>query len=796
MPIRFLSLLLLVLCAWPLRAQDAAPPVDSLGEWRTLHSYRRGTYVTQSDEEIIYTTGRAIFYLDKDDLSIRRLAREDGLAEARVRMLRYHGPTGTLIIVYESGVIDLLRDNQFSTLRQIENFNFNGDKTINELAFGPGNVVYIAAGYGVSALDLEEELFLFTTFTGVAVEDVVPFEGRLYAATPEGLYRAPLTGVNLNDFGNWDLLGPANGLPGDYSSTAARVFEDQLYFGVGVDVYRLQADTAALFFDTDDARAWQLEYLNPGPQNLLAGYRCTDEACNSRQLMILDGAGGRERVFQQCIFRTNYALQDERGRIWFGEDEDVRRIRYLNAPGGTCNEIEYGGPRSDDNFRLLHDGEALWVAPAVLDEVFRPSFNFGGAYRFADGRWDIYNRDNAPVFLGRDGARAGDDDVATIVDVHYDDVNDRHWFSSFYEGTIRWNAETESGELFDETNSTLSQAIGEAEGRIRVAGAVTDRNGFTYLANAQAESGNIISVVSPDGQWAGLGQSCGLNNALDVAIDDNGSIWVVHATSVGGGVTVLDPGDDPLDPGDDRCRTLTQTNTNLPTNSVRSIAVDLDGTVWVGTTQGIVLFACGGDPFNAEFCGGRRPVAIAGDFGAFLLENEEIRSIAVDGANRKWIGTSGGAFLLSPDGREQLLFFDAGNSPLLDDLVRDIAIEGETGTVYFGTELGIISYRGEATAAGRTFREELVVFPNPVQPDYAGPIAIEGLARDARVKITDLSGKLVADGQAAGGRFIWDGADYNGRRVTTGVYLIFGSSNARGIALTPEAAVGKIVFIR
>ena len=799
MPLRTLTTLLALLYALCLTAQtDSLPPADSLGEWRTLQSYRFGTYVTESSESIIYTTGKAIFFLDKDDLSIRRLAREDGLAEARIRLIRYHDPTETLIIVYASGVIDLLRNNRFSTLRQIDNFNFNGDKTINELFFGPDDVVYIAAGYGVSALDLNSELFTFTTFTGVAVNDAAQFGGQLYAATDEGLYRVPVDGVNLNDFGNWELMGAANRLPGDYTSTAVRVYEDELYFGVGVDIYRLQADTAALFFDTNDDRPWALEYLSIGSTHLLGGYRCQDDGCSARQLMLFTPEGTERRIFNQCIIRTNYAIEDSRGRIWFGEDEATPRIRFLDGIGDDlCNEIEYGGPRGDDNYRLLHDGEALWVAPAVLDENFSPSFSFGGVYRYLDGNWTIYNRDSERVFRGRDGEVQGDDDVATIVDVHYDDVNDRYWFSSFFEGAIRWDDNEQTGEIFDETNSALSLSSGAGPGRVRVAGAVTDRQGWTYLANQAAADDAIVAAVSPTGEWANLGANCGLNDALAIEIDPSGFLWIVHATSVGGGLTIIDPAGTPGDPSDDRCRTLTTGNSNLPTSNVRSVAVDLDGTVWVGTTQGIVIFACGTDPFSTEFCNGRLPVATADDFGAFLLETEEIRSITVDGANRKWIGTSGGAYLLSADGREQLLFFDSGNSPLLDNIVRDIAIDPAEGTVFFGTELGIISYRAEATVAGRTFAEDLIVFPNPVEPDYAGPIAIRGLARDANVKITDLSGKLVAEGRAAGGQFIWDGADYTGRRVTSGVYLVFGSSNVRqAVAGDPEGAVGKIVFLR
>ncbi|OAV43319.1 two-component regulator propeller domain-containing protein [Lewinella sp. 4G2] len=793
---RFLPCLFLALALLPCTRGSAQ--TDSIGQWRTLQSFRFGAYVTESEDDIIYSSGRAIFYLDKEDLSIRTLTRDNGLAETRVRIVRYHRPTETLVIVYESGVIDLLRNNRFSTLRQIDNFNFNGDKTIYDIFFGEDDVAYISAGFGLTALDLNEETFLFTTFTGIRVNAAAQHEGRLYAATDEGMYRVQQAGTNLNDFGNWELLGPTNDFPGDYLTSAVNVFKGQLYFGIDEDIYRLENDRANRIFDTDPDPNYRLQYLSAGPNYLLGGYACQDDNCSRRQVAILNENGLRDIIFG-CLFRTNNAIEDEQGRVWFGE-QGTDFIRYVDDVfSEDCNRLEYPGPLTDRNFRLLHDGNALWVAPAVLNENFGPSFFFGGAYRLLDNSWNAFNRNNVEAFLGRDGQPNGNDDVATIVDVHYDPVGNAHWFSSFYEGVIRFDEASETGELYDEFNSTLSNAIGESAGRVRVAGVVTDPQGFNYFANSGADDGNIISVRSPDGEWADLGGDCDLNVALSIEIDDSGFLWVIHATSDGGGITVLDVNGTPMDPSDDRCRTILSSNSRLPTNSVRSVTVDQRGVVWVGTAEGIILFECGSEVFNTANCTGRLPVATAeDDFNGFLLQTEEIRSITVDGGNQKWVGTlSGGVYLLSPDGDEQILNFTSGNSPLLDNLVRDIAIDPETGTVYFGTDLGIISWRGEATApSAPDFRDPFTIFPNPVEPGYDGPIAINGLVRDARVKITDLSGKLVDEGTATGGQYVWNGRDYNGRSVTSGVYLVFASSNARFGIADPKSAVGKIVIVR
>ncbi|WP_116128268.1 hypothetical protein [Lewinella sp. IMCC34183] len=782
----FLGLFLLL-------ASGAHAQLDTLGRWTSLQSQSKGAFVTQSPEEIIYTTRNLIFFVDKEDFSVRSLTRTEGLAGGRIDLIRYHPPTGTLLIVYENSTLDLYRDGRFSTLRQIDNFNFSGDKRIYDIAFGEDNVVYLAAGYGVSALSLDEQIFTFTTFTGVRVNSVATRDGRLYAATPEGLYGVSLRGVNINDFNTWELLGPQTGLPGDYNSRTIVTWRDNLYFGVDNDVYRLAGDTALLHYDAPPLDN-RLAYLSGGASGLLAGYRCTGSGCRDRVVLSLGETPGDATPLRDCAYFTNYAIEDERGRIWFGDDANF--IHYLTEDGADCRNLQYPGPPTDRVYRMVHDGTDLWVAPGQLDENTTPSFDYDGLWKYDGVSWTVYNRFNTEVLRGQDGAVNGDDDFATIIDVDYDPVNDIHYFSSFFEGVVALDPEGEFT-LFDERNSSLELAPDAGPGRIRAAGAATDAQGYTFFAVSRAARNGIVSVRSPDGEWAALGQTCDLNIAIDLAVDNYGFVWVVHRGGANGGLTVIDTNGTPMDPSDDRCRTILASNSQLPTNETRSIAVDLSDRVWVGTAEGIVLFSCGPNVFDGEFCVGSRPAAEAEDgFGGYLLETEEVRTIAVDGADRKWVGTNGGAFLLSENGREQLLLFDRGNSPLLDDVVKSIAIDPVSGTVYFGTELGIISYRGDATSAAEGFVEEIVVFPNPVEPGYDGPVAIRGLGRDARVKITDISGKLVSDGVAQGGQYTWQGTDYTGRRVATGVYLVFASSNRRFAVENPGSAVAKIVFIR
>src|SRR5690606_14784172 len=173
----------------------------------------------------------------------------------------------------------------------------------------------------------------------------------------------------------------------------------------------------------------------------------------------------------------------------------------------------------------------------------------------------------------------------------------------------------------------------------------------------------------------------------------------------------------------------------------------------------------------------------------FLLNGEKVTSIAVDGGNRKWVGTERGVWLFGPDGDEMIYNFTSENSPLPSGNIRSIAINGQSGEVFLATDRGTVSFRSDATVSEGNF-SSVKIFPNPVTSEFSGLVGISGLAQDAVVKITDISGRLVWQTYAVGGTASWNVRHYNGQRVTTGVYLVF-SASADG----SQEYVGKIAVV-
>jgi ligand-binding sensor domain-containing protein len=215
---------------------------------------------------------------------------------------------------------------------------------------------------------------------------------------------------------------------------------------------------------------------------------------------------------------------------------------------------------------------------------------------------------------------------------------------------------------------------------------------------------------------------------------------------------------------------------NLASNDVICLAIDKQGKVWVGTENGISIFnnpesASSDQGINAENKIVQYDIA-AGK----LFSGESIKAIAVDGGDRKWIGTYNGAWLISNDAEKIIKRFTTENSPLPSNEIQSIAINPNTGMVYFGTNKGIVAYKGESTEGALVDNAEPIVIPNPVSKDYTGNIAIKGLVDDAEVSIIDEAGQLVHKTTAYGGTAIWNGYTYDGQRPQSGVYYILATN--------------------
>jgi ligand-binding sensor domain-containing protein len=301
---------------------------------------------------------------------------------------------------------------------------------------------------------------------------------------------------------------------------------------------------------------------------------------------------------------------------------------------------------------------------------------------------------------------------------------------------------------------------------------------------------NSISVKTSDDEWKALSFSFLIGSVPvfgDMIIDQNNQLWAIIKDV---GIMVYDGSLNTPDESNTKLLTNVVGNGNLPNTEVHCLIEDLKGTIWIGTNGGMVAIYNPGSVFTGDDYDAQEIFVEEELSTQILFATELVQTIAIDGANRKWVGTANaGVFLMTEDATVQILHYTIKNSPLLSNNVSIIEINPRTGENYFGTEKGLVSYRGEAMEAFATL-ENAYAYPNPITPDYSGPIAIVGLTKNASVKITDINGQIVFETTSLGGQAIWDGKNRLGNRVSTGVYLVFCATEDGG-----EKVATKILFI-
>jgi hypothetical protein len=747
-----------------------------IGSWKSHLSYREGKRVTQSKDKIIYAAALGLMIIDKNDLSVSFMSKEDGLNDVNINGLYYDRFNEQLIVVYNDAAIDIVRGNEVFYIPFIKtNSTIIGSRNVNHIHIRDENLAYIATDFGVLGLDLKRLEFTFTTFTDLRVNTLTVFNGFLYAGTEEELYRVRTIGVNLTDFGLWSAVPKNNGLPASYEVVASSTFNGQLYVTTGRDLYR-SSDGVSFEKLIQFEAGFSARFMSAEGKSLITGIRNNQ---NASKILVTDTNGTIREGGAGCINRVLGGIEDERGRVWYADE--WRTIRYTQDYFTGCNQIEFNSPFSNSAGQITFFRDQAFVAAGGVTEDFNYNFTGAGVFHLTGNEWNNYNNLSHPVFQEKD--------VINVQAVQYQATTKDLYIGSYWNGVLRLNLENGESQHFNKDNSILRGAVGD-EARTRISFLQLDEKQNLWMANYL--SSRPLVLKTKDNQWYSYALP-GNNNAGSIVIDRSGNKWIPLVTT-GGAVVVFNENNTPENTADDRVRLINRNNSLISGNRVNCAMVDLDGVVWVGTSSGPVAFDTGcSDPFSDNCRGSTRTVVVDG-IPAPLLRDEDVLSMAVDGANRKWFGTRNGIFVQSPDGLTSIAKFDVNNSPLLDNVIKGLFFNGTTGEMFIVSNLGIQSYRTATTTGGRTHAPEVYAFPNPVRPDYHGTIAIKGLVRDANVKITDINGRLVYETKALGGQAVWDGRDYNGVRAATGVYLVFSANE--NTSLGKETLVTKIMMVK
>ncbi|MCU0362039.1 MAG: hypothetical protein MUE32_01665 [Bacteroidales bacterium] len=744
---RFLFLLILTLVS------AAASPQTPVGSWSDHLMYGSALSLAAGSDEIYSSTGSSILIYDKEYAELKKLSEINGLSETGISTIGWSPEQKTLVIAYTNTNIDFVSSNSVANVPDIMMKYIPGNKVINRVRCS-GKYAYLASSFGIVVLDIAKKEVYDTWKPGSSsdlpeVYDVAFGNGIIYAATDEGVFRADISDPGLAYFGNWTRINSLAQPSGKF--TAAIVSGDKLYVNyidasAGGDlVYQVGASTILFSYVPG--------IFNLSFENTASGFSITspdrvrEYGINGSLVRTVSTYGWGTPDISQALISD--------GDIWIA-DRSAGLVRGRNFSEFIALTIP--GPASNTGFSIRSSGGKTMICAGAVSSSWN---NLGIPLKVSVFEGNEWNNISSSSYI--DAMRAHS----------LSRENNRMYVTTWGYGLLEYR-DNILVKQYNESNSPL-QSIIPGSPFSRICGIAEDSKGNIWIT--QTGVPGSIKALKPDGSWIVNPVTIDAPTIGDIIITSRGHKWVVLPR--GYGIFVLDDRNTPENASDDRIRKmLVKDSENQVISMVYSLTEDLEGAIWVGTDQGPLVYYNPGEVFEGDPRASRPKVPRndGTDIYDYLLKEETVTAIAVDGANRKWIGTAGsGAYLVSADGSQLIHSFNDRNSPIFSSSVGSLAIDEKSGDVWFGTSEGIVSYRGLATKGGEEFGK-VYSFPNPVREDYEGNVTITGLMRDTQVRITDVSGNLVYRTVSKGGQAEWDLKTYNGKRVATGVYIVFCAS--------------------
>ncbi|MCQ2335279.1 MAG: hypothetical protein MJZ89_05515 [Paludibacteraceae bacterium] len=659
---------------------------------------------------------------------------------------------------------------------------------VTELAYAH-NKVYAKADGAVFSLDLQdEEVRALSPLTGLSTSGVGHIvsddHGRLLIAYTDGnmdIIHASADGeqtiVNISDIKRTQISG------------VSKLFHD-IVFADDKAYLAMDFGVLVLNLKKEEVADWYLP--TSGDYPYLTQIAIEGDSLYAASTETLYSAALKDNLVDFAFWKTQPLA--ERSDILFprhlADSLEINHCSYVASQNEgivrTCKQVRTAfapsGPAVNKPYRMTFLGDKMIMVPGRRWAINYKEDPYVMIYE--GGEW--HNIDAATIHASYERTKICDYTRAAI-----DPRNPNHYYISSYAHGLHEYLDDQLVNVFTLDNSPIESAAPPFIDYVRTDGVVYDAQGYLWVMNAQAQK--TVHVISPDGKWNSITLQ---QNGSVITIPTPGDVmpdnqkpnykWLVSSRNPAG-LGLLDDNNTPMDASDDhfvwRTQFVDQNGKTITPEEIHSIAQDQNGIVWVGMKEGVFYLNPSNDFFKSNKCGrvviSRNDGSVLGDY---LLDSELINGIAVDGANRLWFATGGsGAFLMDidmlSDEVQTTYHFTPENSPLPSNTVLSVAVHPETGEVFLGSELGLVSFRSDASTPHDDF-ESAYVYPNPVRPEYEGLLTVTGLMADSPVKIADAAGNVVYSTKSNGGIAVWDMCDVSGRRVRPGVYVIYCNSNS------------------
>ena len=760
------------------------------GSWEAYFSYNSIKDIEIGSDIIYAASENAIFTYDPYTNSIETITTIEGLSGDYITTIKYSENYNLLMIGYETGLMEVYDLNTNTVLKVVDILNQitipPNNRRINDF-YEFDNLVYISTNYGISIYDMQSLEFGDTYYIGfngtqTRVHQITLNNNEIYAATSDGLKKANLNNPNLIDFQFWQTP-----FLGDFLSVIS----------IADQVFTIKSDNI-LYAVNDNSLSPVLSFTEPilrlePNENNFSIITANKVYYYQEDLSLLSSYNNSPDL--NTTFTTSKIFNDI---IYIGT-LGSGMLKTSNNSNDLYEKIIPNGPLRNNPFSLHFGYGDLWVTFGDYDEDFNPNPNREYGFSFLENNiWTNVSYDSIQQNIEKP--------VYNLNAIAINPVNsDQVFISSFQHGLLKFEKNNYL-ELLDDTNSALQSLVlaGSNYKSIRVSDLKFDNQGFLWSLTSLVED-PLKKFNLTTNQWQTYSFSSIIDDPIldengfgPLVIGPDGTKWV---GSYRNGVIGFN------DNGNLIRQIVGEDVANLPINHIKSLALDNNNILWIGTYKGLRILYNTSNFFTEDVITTSPIIFIEDGLPKELLELQFITAIIVDGSNNKWISTvDSGVFYLSSDGQNTIYHFTKDNSPLPSNGITSMAQNQNDGTIYFGTNRGLVAFKAGGSSPSNSL-EDAYAYPNPVRPGFnieIDKIKIKNLSENINIKITDIEGNLVAEAQSNtnlrfkgynlaidGGTAYWNGKNLADRTVASGVYVVLISD-----LNTIETNVLKIMLIR
>ncbi len=766
----------------------------SVGGWQEYLSFSNVHSIDKIDNIIYAATDIGIYTYDTEEYIIQKYTKVNGLSDVDISTIKKIPNSNKLFIGYENGNIDIFENGNIDNIPDLKIKSFSYSKTINTVDFF-NNLAYCATDFGIlvvdyNKLEISDLYYIGEDATAITVNQIAHTSDSIFAATESGLRKASINSNALSFYETWE-----------YISDFENEFSGVIPVNDGIITTRINNNTYETYFYSSDN--WNMLYSSNSSstlQNFTDNFAIIQE---NKIEIFYNNLNLQNTISEYQVEDKSLSIQcssihiDNDEIIWIGDSKNG----LIKKDENNDLQILPDGPQSNTSFKIVATSESFWTTTGNYEYTNKIPAEVS---ILRDGEWINLTSETDPLFSNYNN----------ICDIVVDPKNNYHaYLASCNNGILELENDNVIYQYNDQNSGLQKVWIWEL-----VASIVLDDDGNLYANNQEVTYPIVVKpydVTDEKSEWIQYdylpyddpGEQTWLRKMIYTSWGD---IWAI-AVADPYGLFVMDPNGTPYDTTDDTYRGPANTRSNTfvddrysniavwdedgesISSTLQCLAEDKNGYIWIGTDEGPIVYYRPQTIFDEEYPQASKILVPRNDgtgLADYLLENENISTIVVDGANRKWFGTQNGVYLISEDGTETINHFTTENSPLISNSINSISINPESGEVFIATDKGIVSYLGTATE-GKESYNSVTAFPNPVKPGYEGVITITGLIENSTTTITDISGKLVYQSISTGGQLVWNGRNINNKKVSSGIYLVF-ATNEDG----DKSLATKIMIVR